>query len=132
MDSIRVDRLLAAFTGTDLTELGGCVADSFLYADGDGARPVTRSGFLNALPERAELFARLGIGPAVPATVDCERLDDHYLLARTTWTAPRAGGEPVTLASSYLLHDDGERLRVVVYLNHGTLPACDARSTTGR
>jgi hypothetical protein len=40
-------------------------------------------------------------------------------LVRTVWAAARlAGGEPVRLASSFLLHEDGGRVRAVVYLNH--------------
>jgi hypothetical protein len=42
-----------------------------------------------------------------------------YLLARTGWQASRTdGGDAVPLSSSFLLHDDGTELRIVLYLNH--------------
>lgn len=102
---------------------GDLFADPFLLADDAGARPVPRAAFLAALPRRARFFADAGLGPAVLTALTCQRLDDRYVLARTDWDAPRvAGGEPVRLASSYLLHDDGDRFRVVLYLNHQGLP----------
>jgi hypothetical protein len=65
------------------------------------------------------MFADAGLGAATLTALSHSRLDDHYLLARTEWSAARdAGGEPLQLASSYLLHDDGDELRIVLYLNH--------------
>ena len=102
-----------------LDVLGHCFADPFLSADASGARPVPRDAFLAFLPRRARMFADAGVGPAALTELSADRLDPHYLLVRTTWAAPRlAGGEPVPLESSFLLHDDGDRLRIVLYLNH--------------
>jgi len=93
---------------------GDCVADVFLAGDASGIKPVTRQAFLEALPKRAEMFAKAGLGTPVLQELTFEALDDHYLLARTEWVAGH-----VRLVSSYLLHrrDDGA-LHVVVYLNH--------------
>jgi hypothetical protein len=93
-------------------------AEVFLVGDAGGARPVTREAFLDALPLRAEMFARAGVGEPLLDRVAVTELDQHYLVARTEWTAPRRGGDAVRLVSSYLLHRDGDDLRVVVYLNH--------------
>jgi hypothetical protein len=93
-------------------------AETFLVGDRNGAHPVSRDRFLQALPGRAAIFAQAGIGTPELAETDVTILDDHYLLVRTQWVAPRAHGEPVQLASSYLLHHDGNALRVVAYLNH--------------
>jgi hypothetical protein len=93
-------------------------AETFLVGDKNGIHPVSRERFLRALPERAAMFARAGIGTPELADTTVTILDDHYLLARTRWVAPRAQGEPAQLASSYLLHHDGTALRVVAYLNH--------------
>jgi len=109
----------AAGDDLNLDLLGHCFADPFLSADATGARAVPREIFLQALPRRARMFADAGVGPAALTSLDAERLDDHYLMVRTTWHAPRlAAGEPVRLQSSFLLHDDGDRLRIVLYLNH--------------
>ncbi|MFG2052601.1 hypothetical protein ACGFI9_01100 [Micromonospora sp. NPDC048930] len=103
---------------------GELFADPFLLADEAGARPVPRAAFLAALPRRTQLFADAGLGPATLTDLSYQRLDDRYVLARTEWDAPRRdGGAPVRLASSYLLHDDAGRFRVVLYLNHQGLPA---------
>jgi hypothetical protein len=103
----------------DLDVLARCFADPFLSAGAGGARPVSRAAFLQALPRRAQMFADAGLGAATLTALSHSRLDDHYLLARTEWSAARdAGGEPLQLASSYLLHDDGDELRIVLYLNH--------------
>jgi hypothetical protein len=106
----------------DLDALAGCFGEVFLAADQDGARPVPRGAFLAALPRRARMFADAGVGPAALVSVTHQRLDEHYLLARTEWTAPRTGGGQVLLSSSFLLRRDADGLRVVLYLNHRGLP----------
>ncbi|BCY14742.1 nuclear transport factor 2 family protein [Actinoplanes sp. L3-i22] len=114
-----VEQFFETFTRLAPDEVGACFADQFLVADAAGARPVSRADFLRALPRRAEMFADLGIGRAELSELTSTRLDQHYVLARTEWTAPRlTGGDPVTMTSSYLLHDDGTHLKVVLYLNH--------------
>ena len=115
-----------AGAGLDLDRLAECFADPFLSAEASGSRPVPRAAFLQALPRRAETFAAAGLGAAALTTLTHERLDDHYVLVRTTWRTPRLkGGEPVMLASSFLVHDTGDRLRIVLYLNHQGLPVAD-------
>jgi hypothetical protein len=117
------DVFSAACDTLDLTTLTSCFADPFLSADATGARSVPRAAFLQALPRRAQMFAAAGVGPATLTSVSHDRLDDRYLLARTEWSAPRtAGGEPVHLASSFLLYDEGEHVRIVLYLSHQGLP----------
>ncbi|GIF25803.1 hypothetical protein BJ973_003076 [Actinoplanes tereljensis] len=122
-DSIRAFFHTFACASLQPEQLGACFADSFLAADGTGARPVTRDDFLRALPRRAAAFADAGLGPTVLTALTETRLDDHYWLVRTEWSALRpAGGDPLPLASSFVLHDDGESLRIVLYLNHEGLP----------
>lgn len=122
----RIRHFFAGFSpaGGDADAVGALFADPFLLADETGARPVPRAAFLAALSRRVRLFADAGFGPAALVDLTCHRLDDRYVLARTDWDAARlAGGDPVRLSSSYLLHDDGDRFRVVFYLNHHGLPA---------
>jgi len=113
------DVFAAASGDLALDVLAGCFADPFLSADATGSRPVPREAFLAALPRRRRAFADAGLGPAELTALDQQRLDEHYLLVSTRWSAPRpAGGEPAELSSSFLLYDDGDRLRIVLYLNH--------------
>lgn len=118
------DRFSTASDALDLDALGGCFADPFLAADPTGARPVPRDAFLRALPKRAEMFADAGIGAPSLTSLTHQRLDDHYLLVRTEWSAPRLIGDgSVPLSSSFLLYDDGTDLRVALYLNHQGPPS---------
>ena len=116
------DRFTKASDALDVGALGELFDETFLAADPDGAQPVPRALFLQALPRRAELFAAAGITRVTLADLDHEALDDSYVLARTGWRGERAGGDrPVRLASTFLLRRDGEGLRVVLYLNHQDL-----------
>ena len=122
----QVRRFFDAFTEAsdelDLQGLGELFAETFLAADPGGAQPVPRELFLRALPRRAELFAAAGISRVVLEDLRHEALDGTYVLARTQWRGERAGtGGPLRLASSFLLRRDGDRLRVVLYLNHQDL-----------
>jgi hypothetical protein len=103
----------------DLDALAGCFDETFLSADATGTRVVPRPAFLQALPRRAQAFADAGIGPAALRQLTHQELDPHHVLARTTWTAPRTDGSgEVTLDSSFLIRRDGDRLRIIVYINH--------------
>jgi hypothetical protein len=108
----------------DLDALAGCFDETFLSSDAAGTRVVPRPPFLQALAGRAQTFADAGIGPAALRQLTYQELDAHHVLARTTWAAPRTDGSgEVTLASSFLLRRDGDRLRIVVYINHQGLPS---------
>ncbi|MET7403640.1 DUF4440 domain-containing protein [Dactylosporangium sp. NPDC005572] len=113
------DAFRVASDALDTATLAGCFADAFLAAEPGGARPITRDAFLQALPRRAQMFADAGVGRAELTDLRVQPLDDRYRLVRTEWSAPRLdGGAPVRLSSSFLLHDDGGTLRIVLYLNH--------------
>jgi len=100
-------------------DCGNCVAEVFIAADANAARAVPRSAFLSAVPRRRQMFADAGVGRAVLDSHTVQLLDDHHLLVRTEWTAPRVdGSEPLHLSSSFLLRRDGDVLTALVYLNH--------------
>jgi ketosteroid isomerase-like protein len=116
------DAFAAASDELDTDRLGELFAETFLAADPAGAQPVPREAFLRALPRRAELFAAAGIERVVLADLRHQALDDTYVLARTEWRAERPGASaPVRLSSSFILRREGDRLRVVCYLNHQDL-----------
>ena len=111
------DAFAAASDQLDLDRLAELFAETFLAADPAGVQAVLR-----ALPRRAELVAAAGITRVVLADLQHHALDDAYVLARTDWRAERTGAStPVRLSSTFLLRRDGDRLRVVVYLNHQDL-----------
>jgi hypothetical protein len=102
----------------EVDALTECFADAFLVGDAQDARPVPRAAFLQALPTRFAAAANAGIGPAVLTGLVAEELDEHWVLARTRWSAPMAGGGTLPMASSFLLHRAEGVLRIAAYLNH--------------
>jgi hypothetical protein len=111
----------------DTDALAACFEEVFLAADATGARAVPRPLFLHALPKRRQMAEAAGLGPAVLSSLTHQDLDEHYVLARTEWTAPStAGGDAVLLCSSFLLRRDDAGLRIVCYLNHQGLPQSTA------
>jgi hypothetical protein len=125
-DQIRgfFDVFARASSALDLDALAGCFDETFLSSDAAGTRVVPRPAFLQALAGRAQVFADAGIGRAAFRQLTYQELDQHHVLASTTWGAPRTDGSgEVTLASSFLLRRDGDQLRIVVYINHQGLPS---------
>jgi hypothetical protein len=109
---------IAAFLRRLASDPAGSFAETLLVGDAAGVRPIAREDFLRALPRRAELFARAGVGSPTLDRLEVTVLDERYLVARTEWAAARSDGASIQLVSSYLLHRDGDALRVVAYLNH--------------
>jgi hypothetical protein len=114
-----IDRFTRASADDDHALLGGCFADVFLAGGADGVRPVPRDLFLAAVPQRRKAFADAGVGQSSLTSYTASELDDHYVLIRTEWTAPRlSGGDPVELSSSFLLYRSTGPGIAVAYLNH--------------
>lgn len=112
-------------------------AENFMVGDAEGARPVPREAFLQAIPARAAAAEQGGVGRARLDQASMLRLDDSWVLLRTEWSAPLAGGGELPMTSTFLLHDDRSELRITAYLNHRGLPvrgpipdARDRRSRT--
>jgi hypothetical protein len=102
-------------------------AETFLVGDADGARPVPREAFLQAVPARAAAAEQAGVGRAQLVEASMLRLDGAWVLLRTEWTAPLADGGQLPMTSTFLLHDDRSALRVTAYLNHRGLPVGGVR-----
>lgn len=103
--------------------------DPFLSLDPTSVHVVTREQFTAALPLRRQLFASIGATGTVLRDVRVETLDEHHVLATTSWAVEFLddAAEPLTLESSYVLRRDGDGWVVVVYLNHRDLGALVAR-----
>jgi hypothetical protein len=106
----------------DVDILRDCFAEVFLAADVTGGRPVPREKFLAVLPHRVRAAEESGVGRAVLTSASASPLDNHWVLLRTTWAAPRAGGGELAMSSSFLLHRSDSGLLAMVYLNHEGLP----------
>ncbi|GJF03876.1 hypothetical protein PSD17_28350 [Pseudonocardia sp. D17] len=88
-------------------------APTFLSTDPVGATVVTREALAAALPARAQLFARAGVGPLRLDEARQIVLDDRHLLVATSWQA-----SSLRLDATYLLRREPAGLQVLVYLNH--------------
>lgn len=117
-----LEKFRQASADVDQDALRDCFADMFLAGDASGARPVPREAFLAVLPNRVSAAAAAGIGRAVLRSASASSLDEHWVLLRTAWVAPRADGGELPMSSSFLLHRDDAGLRATVYLNHEGLP----------
>jgi hypothetical protein len=117
-----LQRFQKASADVDLEALGDCFAEVFLSGDASGGRPVPRETFLAVLPNRVRAAEAAGIGRAVLRSASASALDEHWVLLRTTWAAPRTDGEELAMSSSFLLHRSDSDLRATVYLNHEGLP----------
>jgi hypothetical protein len=100
-------------------------ADVFMAADPSGARAVPSSVLLMAIPQRRELFERVGSSVTTLASVKQTRLDERYVLLETEWLVKfeRAGGlnEELSLRSAFVVHRSGDGLKVVFYLSYEDL-----------
>lgn len=117
-----LDTFRQASADVDLDTLSECFADVFLSGDASGSRPVPRETFLAVLPNRVRAADAAGIGRAELKAASASPLDEHWVLLRTAWVAPRTDGGELAMASSFLLHRNDSGLRATVYLNHEGLP----------
>ena len=106
-------------------------AEVFMTADPTHCAPVERAQLEAALPQRRALFESAGIGPLRLVGGSDERLDDHYVLARTVWRGDSVDGDHLDLRSTYILHRVEDSYEVVFYLNHQNLPLVLAARAAG-
>jgi hypothetical protein len=111
----------AASRDQDWARYGDLFLSRFLSLDPASAGPVDRDDLIAFLPTRKQIFDRSGATDTVLSALVVEDLDDHHVLARTTWDVvfdhDRA---PAVLESTFILRLE-DRWRIAVYLNHGSL-----------
>ena len=109
--------------------------DTFLNLDPSTVTAVPRAALIAALPAREAMFSAMGIdGLDFTGTSDATQIDEHHVLASTTWNGRPSPGNnhpPLTLQSTFLLRRDPESgWRVAVYLNHQNMTViANERST---
>lgn len=102
---------------------GNQFADAFVASAPNGSTVLSRAALAATLPQRRRMFDAAGVGAARCVDAAQPDLDDHHLMVTSDWEASRTAGEPVRLASSFLLRRDGGRLQVLAYLNHRDVAA---------
>jgi len=111
----------------DIPALAEDFAETFLAAGPYGAKIAQRSAFAQGLPERRQMFDRLGARPPRLASLEISSLDARYSMAKTRWQLTFAGdGYPAqdVLADSIYIVDTGEEpFQIVLYLTSQDLLA---------
>jgi hypothetical protein len=104
----------------NVAEIVAMFADVFMAASPQGTQAVRGSDFALALPKRKQLFESLGSRSTELVSLEEERLDARYVLARTQWRMRFARGEgdtkDVVVDSVYIVDTGAETLRIVFYL----------------
>jgi hypothetical protein len=106
--------------GRDGDGLAGVFAATFLALDPRRVLALTPQQLAAGLPARRKMFDDAGVTGLRRQSARQQRLDDRHVLVSAEWLAERAAG-PLTLASTFLLRQEGDHHEVVVYLNHTDL-----------
>ncbi len=97
-------------------------ADTFMAAGPQGAQCIRAADFALALPKRKQFFDSLGCRSTALVSLDYNRLDARYVLAKTRWRmtfAHEDGEQKEVLADSAYIVDTGtETFKIVFYLAH--------------
>lgn len=104
-----------------------CFAETFLNLDPHSAGPVHREDLVRALPQRAAMFAAIGVEALVLTELTEQPLDDVHTLVSTNWTARHSAdaqdASPLELPSQFLLRRHGHSWHIVAYLSSTDLAA---------
>jgi hypothetical protein len=73
------------------SESGDQFADQFVTTDPNRTAVVSRDLLVASLPQRRQMFAKAGVGPARHVRSAQLDLDARHLLLTTEWDAPRPG-----------------------------------------
>lgn len=105
------------------SDSGDQFADQFVTTDPNRTAVVSRDLLVASLPQRRQMFARAGVGPARHVRSAQLDLDERHLLLTTEWDAPRPGAQPLRLESTFLLRREPDGPRILAYLNHKDIAA---------
>ena len=112
-------------TEPDPELVAACYADSFMFASPQGAQAIQKDGFLKVLPRRTAFFKALGLASSKIRTLEETRLDGAYIMVKAGWEM-RFENDPAhsllaEIAATYILHQQGNSLRIVFQLDHQDL-----------
>jgi hypothetical protein len=101
-------------------------SETFLAAGPNGARIAQRSTFAQGLPERKQIFDKLGAQPPRLISLETTVLDARYTMAKPRWqlTFARDGhpAQDIFADSIYIVDTGEEPFKIVLYLTSQDLP----------
>ena len=98
--------------------------DEFMFAGPNGVQAVQKDDFVQALPKRTMFFKASGFISSEIKGLEETRLDEHYSLVKVYWKMQFEKDEkPLSfdITASYLLYQQGEKLQIVMQLDHQDL-----------
>jgi len=102
--------------------VGSLYADEFMFGGPQGVRAVLKEDFLRVLTKQSGLFESAGWTASSVESIDETQLDDHYVLLGIGWRMsfekPPGRRVGVQLATTYVLRQEGPRMRIVLQLDH--------------
>lgn len=97
-------------------------AETFMAAGPQGAKCVRAADFAVALPKRKQFFDSLGCRSTSLVSLEQNRLDERYVVAKTRWRmtfAQEDGETREALANStYIVDTSGDSFKILFYLAH--------------
>lgn len=101
-------------------------AENFIAASPNGAKIASRSIFVGSMPQRKEMFDKLGAKPARLRSLETTPIDARYTLAKGRWLLEfaREGHSPQEMFadSTYVVDTGEEPYRIILYLTSQDLP----------
>jgi hypothetical protein len=110
----------------DFAALAERFAEHFMAASPSGTKIAPRSVFVASMPQRKEMFDKLGAKPAQLVSLEISVLDARYTLAKGRWLLEfaREGHSPqeVFADSTYIVDTGTEPFRITLYMTSQDLP----------
>ena len=110
----------------DFAALSEKYAEHFVAASPSGAKIAPRTVFVESMPQRKEVFDKLGAKPPRLISLETTALDTRYSLAKGRWLLEFArDGQPpqeVLADSTYVIDTGEEPYRIILYLTSQDLP----------
>jgi hypothetical protein len=114
-----------ANSSSDVSEIGGLYADTFMFGGPNGVQAVKKEDFLKVVPKMKPHFSSMGLSETLLQTVEANPLDANYLLAKVAWRMNfrnSSGSKQVNAFATYiLLRGPGDALSIVVQIDHQDL-----------
>jgi hypothetical protein len=110
----------------DIPAVAEHFSETFLAAGPNGVKIAQRSAFAQGLPERKQMFDKLGAQPPRLVSLKTSALDARHTLAKSRWQLifARDGQEPreVFADSIYIVDTGEEPFTIILYLTSQDLP----------
>jgi len=114
-----------ATSSSDVSEIGGLYADTFMFGGPTGVQAFKKEDFLKVVPKIKTHYSSLGLSETQLQAVEANPLDSKYLLAKVAWRMKlrnSSGTKQVNAFATYILvRGSGDALSIVLQIDHQDL-----------